>query len=426
MNFINLQKSTEKTVGRVITFLICALVLGNFVFYDILSLPKKQVIAAGSELSAVVSRLDPQVEVKISGCRGDMAVSAAFEDELGGAKERQTYEAAISVCGLPLKTVSVEEAEPFMVEPGGQSIGILLQTDGVSVVGFSPVVSADGSTSIPASEAGLNTGDFITDINGQKVNNNDDVAAIIEAAGQEGGLCKIAYLRNGIKHTAVVTPQFCADTGTWRIGLYVRDNTAGIGTLSFYEPDSGIYGALGHEVPDLEYGVDGETKGCIVRAAVQDIKEGTAGAPGEKVGVFLDEDWQGSITTNSTFGIFGELSEEPETEYSGELLPVALISEVEAGPAQIYTVVDGETVEAFDIEILKCMEGCKLTGKGMVIKVTDEDLFAAAGGIVQGMSGSPIIQNGKFVGAVTHVFINDPACGYACFGQWMLEDAGLS
>lgn len=421
-----------KRFDRLICFTLAVLIFVfsafNVLFFNIVSLDNKQVIRAGTELQLPGTMLGDKLGTVVN--HGSpyqcVTVDAVYEDDLpGAAANSENYEAVISLFGVPVKTVQVQEVESLMVEAGGQSIGILLRTDGVSVVGFSPVVLEDSSTVNPASDAGLETGDFITTINAQKINNNDDIASVIETAGASGEDCEIAYIRNGVKHEVTVKPLFCTDSQTWRIGLYVRDNTAGIGTLSFYEPTSGIYGALGHEIPDLQYGVSDDEKGMIVRAAVQGIKQGVAGKPGEKLGVFLDEDWQGDIRNNSSFGIFGVLQSPPEVEYSEQLLPVAAVGEAELGSAEIYTVIKDEQIESFEIKIIKLMDGYKLTGKGMVIEITDPELLDKTGGIVQGMSGSPIIQNGMFIGAVTHVFINDPTRGYACFGEWMMEDAGL-
>jgi len=385
---------------------------------------KKQSVPAGEQPTIGSTLLGTEAVLSAKGdSSNSLAVYADITSSAAAEAQEGKYDAVISVAGIPIKQVEVVETAQVMVEPGGQSIGILLQTDGVSVVGFSPVVLNDGSTVNPASEAGIETGDFITTINDRKINSNADIAEVIQKAGEAGEICTVKYLRSGMKHSAVIRPLLCCDSNTWRIGLYVRDNTAGIGTMSFYDPQTGVYGALGHEVPDLEYGVKGEIKGSIVRAAVRGITPGESGIPGEKIGVFLDEEWNGSITKNSTFGIFGTLEEAPQTSYANELLSTALPSQVHTGAAQIYTVLDGETIECFDIEIVKCMEGYKLTGKNMVIEVTDPELLEKTGGIVQGMSGSPIIQDGKLVGAVTHVMVNDPTRGYGIFIENMLEAA---
>ena len=413
--------SCLRSSGRLfLTLLVCCAVAFGFVFFDVLSISKTQIVYAGEQPIAPSDFFGNPAMISKYRTSGSGVVAAS-----SASGEDGEYDAAVSVYGLPVRSVHVQETAPVYVEPGGQSIGILLQTDGVSIVGFSPIVLEDGSSVNPALEAGLEKGDFITTINEQRVNSNDDVAAIIDKAGQGGELCAITYLRNGIKHSAVARPLFCTDCNAWRIGLYVRDNTAGIGTLSFYDPESGKYGALGHEVPDLKYGTENDDKGCIVRASVQGIKQGESGVPGEKVGVFLDEDWQGSIVKNNAYGVFGTLDSAPVVRYCGQTMPAALPSEIETGPAEIYTVIDGENIESFDINIIKCMEGYKLTGKCMVLEVTDKELLKKTGGIVQGMSGSPIIQNGKIVGAVTHVFVNDPTKGYGIYIENMLEAADL-
>ncbi len=409
--------------------LIALITIFNIAFFDIVSMDKKQIVRSGAEINvphAIVFNNLISVESNRQ-TRDAMTVSAALDEEstLSDNKEGSSSNATISIGNIPLKTVEVVNTETIKVIPGGQSIGILLQTEGVSIVGFSPVVTEDNTTVSPASDAGLITGDFIVTINEEKIINNEQIAEIINQAGSAAIDCEIVYLRNGIRHNVTIPPVFCSDSQSWRIGLYVRDNTAGIGTLTFYEPDSHIYGALGHQVPDLEHGVSGENKGSIVRAAVQGIKIGVVGTPGEKLGVFLDEQWEGDIRTNGSFGIFGVLQNDPEVNYQTEAIPTAMINEVEVGPAKIYTVVEGEEIEEFDIEITKLMSSYKLTGKGMIIKITDQRLLDITGGIVQGMSGSPIIQNDMFVGAVTHVFVNDPTQGYGCFAEWMFEEAGL-
>lgn len=318
------------------------------------------------------------------------------------------------------------EQERRYAVPGGQSIGVLLSTDGVTVVGFSPVVCEDGTLVNPAEESGLTTGDFITSINGQTVLSNEDISTIIEQAGEEGQNCQVIYQRNGYENLVELQPVFCQDTQTWRIGLYVRDNICGVGTLTFYDAKSRRFAALGHQVADIpaepEEHADAAI-GSVIRASVQSIHAGTAGTPGEKVGTFLNESWEGEIWLNGTFGVYGLMNDLPETALSQSLLPVAFPNEVQSGPAQIYTVLEGEEIESFSVNIIKTLENQKTSGHGMIIEITDQRLIDQCGGIVQGMSGSPIIQNGLLVGAVTHVFVNDPLHGYGCFASWMLEEA---
>jgi stage IV sporulation protein B len=211
------------------------------------------------------------------------------------------------------------------------------------------------------------------------------------------------------------------------LGLYIRDSAAGVGTLTFYAPDQGVYGALGHVITDM----DTQTpivvgSGEILQSSVSSINKSQSGEPGEKRAHFLKEGRTlGSVERNTSFGIFGKMSQLPEHSFRSEPMSVAFAEEVKEGPAHILTVVDKQKVEKFDIEIVHVSKQSSPATKGMVIKITDPKLLERTGGIVQGMSGSPIIQNGKLVGAVTHVFVNDPSSGYGCFIEWMLQDAGI-
>jgi len=318
--------------------------------------------------------------------------------------------------------LNLEQERRYAV-PGGQSIGVLLSTEGVTVVGFSPAVAEDGSLLNPAEEAGLVSGDFITSINGETVLSNADISRIISAAAEEKESCSILYLRNGYQRKADLEPVYCEDTESWRIGLYVRDNICGVGTLSFYDAESKRFAALGHTVADIQHDAGGKGIGSIIRASVQSIRMGAAGNPGEKMGAFLNEDWHGEIQTNGSFGVYGELSELPDTSLSESVLPIAFPHEVQSGPAHIYTVLEGEKIESFDVNIVKTLESHKSKGHGLILEITDSTLIDKCGGIVQGMSGSPIIQNGLLVGVVSHVFVNDPLHGYGCFALWMLEES---
>ena len=292
----------------------------------------------------------------------------------------------------------------FSLVVGGHSIGILLRTQGVTVVGHSPVISEKSQALYPAKEAGLEAGDFITKINGQEINKDRQVAEIVNKAGQGRKILHIEFLREQQTMEIDVKPLYCQDSGSFRIGLYIRDNTAGVGTLTFYDPKSNKYGALGHKVTNLEgYSSQEKDKGKIVPADIQGIKIGKKGLPGEKMGVFSGDKWQGNIENNSDYGIFGEMSKPLTNPYYSQPLPIALANQVKIGPAEIYTVLSGEKIEKFAIKINRILPNYRASGKGMIVEVTDPRLLEATGGIVQGMSGSPIIQDGRLVGAVTHV-----------------------
>ena len=401
-------------------------------YFDILSLSPVQKVLSGEELvlpgeQSRFSAMLPIVSVATDKTPDNHSIFAEqAQPAMGNSLNANSYRLDFRIGMLPLRSVTVAEITPLEVVVGGHSIGILLQTEGVTVVGHSAVIDDNGLTVYPAKNAGLRTGDFVTEINGIPIHSNAQIRSLIDEIGASGNICTIRYLRDGIVRSMEIEPLHCSDSQSFRIGLYVRDNTAGVGTLTFYEPISGIFGALGHGVSNMQYGVDDEEIGSIVRAAIQGIRTGEKGSPGEKLGVFIGSNWQGSITTNGNFGIYGRLQQEIVNDNFPQRLPVALPHQVEPGPAIIYTVIAGEEIQAFEIEIVRTMPNYLNSSKGMVIEITDEYLLAATGGIVQGMSGSPIVQNGRLVGAVTHVFVNNPQRGYACFAKWMLEEAGIN
>lgn len=406
--------------------MVCIIFLSLFsiAYFDVLALSPYQEIGQGenppffndSELKKEKNWRLP-VQPQISGQGEDFAAAMAAGDE--GYQVELTLEGVV-----PLKKIDVEVVTPEYLLVGGHSIGILLQTNGVTAVGHSPVILESGEGIYPAKDAGLITGDFITSINGQEIGTNKQMAQLVEEAGQAGKDLIIEYIRDGVKEEIKVSPLYCHDSQSYRIGLYVRDNTAGIGTLTYYDPATKGYGALGHKIAKLDgKSVEGESLGSVLRAEIQGIKIGRKGVPGEKMGVFVGNSWRGTIRKNTNLGIFGFADAGFTNPYFPEPLPVAFIGQVELGPAQICTVVKGEELGLYEIEINKILPNYRSSGKGMVIEITDEELLSQTGGIVQGMSGSPIVQNGRLVGAVTHVFINDPTKGYACFIEWMLDES---
>lgn len=328
---------------------------------------------------------------------------------------------------IPVRSVQVDVLPPLKLVPGGHSIGVVLHSQGVIVVGNSPVLSTKGDYQSPAKEAGIVVGDVILSINGTPVNSDSQVAEIIDISGKAKKTVDMLVKRGDSRLNIGVTPTLCSETKRYRIGLFVRDSAAGVGTLTFYDPHSQTYGALGHVITDSDTNqpIDCE-QGKIVLATVSGIQHGKRGQPGEKIGVFIEEsELLGDIRKNTQFGIYGKLNTLIGNDLYSEAIPVASMSQVQTGEAEMLTVVDGQTIERFSIEIQKINLQEAPEGKGLVIKVTDDRLLTKTGGIVQGMSGSPIIQNGKIIGAVTHVFVHDPTRGYGCFVDWMLMEGGL-
>ena len=328
--------------------------------------------------------------------------------------------------GFPLKSMEVTVLPELKVIPGGQSIGVRVQTDGVLIVGHHLVETDEGSVS-PGELADIHVGDMIIKMNGIKINEMNDINPIVQQSGEKEEPIEVELKRNGEFLKKELSPIKGKGDQTFRLGLYIRDSAAGVGTMTFYEPKSKKYGALGHVISDMDTRQPIEVhEGEIVSSKVTSIEKGMTGEPGEKLARFSsDRKVLGDIKKNSPFGIFGTLNEDLENGETEEPLEIGLSHQVQAGPAEILTVVNGDQVKRFGIEIVSSNEQKFPATKGMVIKVTDPELIEATGGIVQGMSGSPIIQNNRIIGAVTHVFINDPTSGYGCHIEWMLQEAEI-
>lgn len=332
-----------------------------------------------------------------------------------------------NIAGIPVKTVDIEVLKDFKVIPGGQSIGVKLNTLGVLVVGHHQIATEKGNLS-PGEISGVQVGDIITAINGKPITKMQDVAPFVQEFEKNNKPLIVDIFRDNVKLTKQLSPLKDKNEKVFKLGLYIRDSAAGIGTMTFYHPQTRKYGALGHVISDMDTKKPIVVKnGQIVKSTVTSIEKGSNGNPGEKLARFAaDREVIGNINRNSPFGIFGRLNRQVDNGVNDTPMPIALSNEVEEGPAEIYTVVNGNKVEKFDIEIISTIPQKFPATKGMVLKVTDKDLLSKTGGIVQGMSGSPIIQKGKVIGAVTHVFVNDPTSGYGVHIEWMLNEAGIN
>ena len=333
----------------------------------------------------------------------------------------------LDIAGFPIKKVNVEVIDNFKLVPGGQSIGVKLNTIGVLVVGHHLISTEQGRNS-PGEIAGIKVGDIITEINGKTIQRMADVSQIVQRAGEENKSLHLVLKREDQTIKAKLNPMKDETEQSYKLGLYIRDSAAGIGTMTFYHPDTKKYGALGHVISDSDTKKPIIVKdGQVVSSTVTSIEKGSNGDPGEKLARFSpNKEVIGNIKRNSPFGIFGSLKGNISNGTMDDAIPITLSHQVKEGPAEILTVIDGTKVERFDIEIVSSIPQKFPAIKGMVLKVTDEELLRKTGGIVQGMSGSPIIQDGKLIGAVTHVFVNDPSSGYGVHIEWMLHEAGLN
>lgn len=322
---------------------------------------------------------------------------------------------------IPLGAVPVDVVPREEVIVGGNTIGIKLYTEGLLVVQKAKILTEAGESVSPWENLDIQAGDYIMKANGKALDGSESLAKEVDSSG--GAPVTLLIQREGRNHEVVITPAKSVDDNCLRLGLWVRDSTAGIGTMTFALPESKRFCALGHAICDMDTGAAFTVMtGEIVDSTVVSISKGEKGVPGELQGAFkMPEKSMGIVTENSALGIFGEY--EGDSPAEGRRMPAALISEVETGDAVILSNIKGEEIREYAIEIERVYPKSFRSPKGMVIHVTDPELLAEAGGIVQGMSGSPILQNGKIVGAVTHVFVNDPTRGYGIFIENMLAEA---
>ncbi len=400
-------KKMRKIVKTAAVLLNIALitVLGIVVYYNKV-LPNNYCVSSGSELK--LSEIIETIPCTGANVGGKLAVEA------GSTNVRR---AELKLLGIiPIKTVNIQEVDEPVLIPCGNPFGIKLLTDGVIVVEVSGFETEDGFKA-PAAEAGIKTGDIIKTVNGEKVSSNDDIERLVSGGG--GELLTIKLERESKNIFLNVKPKLCTSDNSYRIGLWVRDSSAGIGTVTFYNPETGVFAGLGHPVCDVDTGnILPLSKGEVVNVTVNGIKRGTAGAPGELLGNFSSASAIGSLELNCEDGLFGVISS--FTPYN-EAIPLGMRQEIEVGEAYIYTTIKGNKPQKYKIVIEKIDLHDSKGSKNMIVRVTDKDLLEKTGGIVQGMSGSPIIQNGKLVGAVTHVFVNNPTKGYAIFADTMYE-----
>lgn len=342
-----------------------------------------------------------------------------------GSEISEKFEVVYKLFGIfPLRTSEIQVMTPMKLIPGGHSIGVTLQTKGVMVVGQAPVIDNKGKKAFPAKEAGIEIGDILLKINNKEVRTDQEVSNAVNSVGKDQGMATVLFKHQDKVVEKSMKPIYCEETKRYRVGLFVRDEAAGVGTLSFYDPVSKQYGALGHVITDADTNQKIEvSNGKIIASTIYAIEKGKRGHPGEKIGSFISNSrLNGTIEKNTLTGIFGTMDGEIENQYFKESIPVGWEPEIKIGPAKIYTVIEGEKIEEFDVNIDRVMNN-RTDSKNMIVRVTDPRLLDITGGIIQGMSGSPIIQDGKIIGAITHVFVNDSQRGYGVFIQNMLNDA---
>ena len=327
-----------------------------------------------------------------------------------------SYQVTLALGGwLPVRTIRAVVTERPTVTVCGTPFGVKMFSEGALVVGFSDVNTAAGPEN-PAKAAGLRLGDRVIRIGSTATEDNDAVKQALEAA--QGGAVEVVYVRSGEQRQTSLTPVWDASSAQWRAGMWVRDSSAGVGTLTFVDAERGVFAGLGHPISDGDTGESIALRsGEIVPCQITGCSAGTVGSPGELKGKFLSSHAIGSIRINGENGVYGTT----RTDFAGQMLEVAFAQEVETGDAEIWSTVSGQSPRAYRVRIERVSDADPR--RNMVLRVVDKTLLSQTGGIVQGMSGSPIVQNGRLVGAVTHVLVNDPTRGYGIFAQTMLEQA---
>lgn len=325
---------------------------------------------------------------------------------------------------IPLKAVEVQKIKDLEICPGGNPVGVRVNSEGVIIVGYSEIEINNKKEESPGKAAGLEIGDVILRVNGENMENSMDLLKTIKECDNES--IKVDILRNGENLTKTIYLKK-ENNKDYKIGLWIRDSTAGVGTMTFFDPTTKKFGALGHPITDADTNEPFLVKkGDLLESSIISVRKGEKGSPGELKGIFLNEETPtGNIEKNTQSGIFGEIKNTQVLNNKIKPLKVGFRDEISVGKAKIITTVDESGPQEFDIEIEKTLNQSIPGSKSMVIKITDPRLLQKTGGIVQGMSGSPIIQNDKIVGAVTHVLINKPDTGYGIYIEWMLQEAGI-
>ena len=318
--------------------------------------------------------------------------------------------------GFTLKQIDVNVLPETKVVPIGKVIGLKLYTNGVLIVGMTEI---DGEK--PYEYTGLKEGDTILEINNTEIDSIEKLKEVVNKSNGEE--LELKYLRDGTISVSNIKP-VQTNTDEYKLGLWVRDAATGVGTITYYEPESGKFAALGHGIVDVDTDklIDIES-GEVVTSSIVAIKKGEQGIPGEIKGTIMNQTNIGEVTKNTDFGIYGNLTNTASLNINFQkAIDVALRSEIKTGNAKVLCTLENGVTKEYDIEIKKIYANNNSDNKSMLIKVTDENLLNQTGGIIRGLSGAPIIQNGKFCGAVTHVLVSDPTMGYAVFGDLMIKE----
>lgn len=373
------------------------------VFYLQSTLPNQLYVTSGQEIRLAGGQIEVE---EVMGCTTVEKSGTLGEAKLMGF--------------LRIKSIALKEVERPWLVPCGEPFGIKMLTQGAMVIGLGSVQGNNGNQS-PAKNAGVQVGDIILSYNDIVISSSSQLNRLTSENG--GTPAKLLIQRGEKQLTLSLTPALNTQ-GEYQMGLWVRDSSAGIGTLTYYNPIDQSFGGLGHGVCDVDTGeLMPFQSGEVVEVFITGAKKGVNGIPGELYGEFHTSVQTGVLTDNRTSGVYGTLYSKPSQE---QAIPMAFRQEVHTGPAEILVTLEGIEPHRYAITIEKVNQKEFLHHRDMILKITDPKLLEKTGGIVQGMSGSPILQDGKLVGAVTHVFVNDPTRGYGIFSETMLKESGFA
>lgn len=415
MNKINIK---DKILKRIL-ILILSIIVYIYVC-NITLLPSNIIVFQGEEvylrtIAGISVRKNNNIKM------GSVEAANSMESNSSSYASAGTYEINLDLFGtIPVKEINVNVIERTKVIPCGDLIGVKMYSNGALVVGFSEVIGIDGKVYKPFDGIDIDEGDTIVEINGVKTSNTDElIEQVNKSNGEE---IEIKYIKNNESKTASIIP-IENKSGEYKIGIWVRDATAGVGTLTFIEPSTGNFAALGHGIVDIDTGgIFNISNGELVGSKMISIKKGVKNEPGEIRGIVDSSDGIGEISRNTNYGVFGFVTDMNKYNVdNNKEYEVALRSEIKEGEAEIICELENDIKQRYKIKIEKVYTSNNYDNKSMLIKVIDDRLIEKTGGIIQGMSGSPIIQNGKFIGAITNVLVSDPTTGYAIFGDLMVK-----
>lgn len=402
----------------ILLFIIFLLLILLAYVTNITSIPDSVILFEDDELS-----LETIAGVKIQEKSND-AIEASTklnDDKVSNNSLDNKKEYNLSLLGVNLKTITANIIPETRVVPLGDLVGLKLYTKGVLVVGISEIKGEDNKTYKPYEEAGIEQGDSIIKINDEKIESTEDLLECVSKTN--GKTMNVTYIKGGEEVEKTITP-VKTSKNTYKLGIWVRDAGAGVGTLSFYDETSNTIASLGHGIQDVDTEEMLEiSSGEFVTAEIVNIKKGEENNPGRIEGTIEDSKNLGTVYSNTRFGVYGKINNKNELNIdTSKAIKVALRNEIKEGDAKIICTLEDGKKEEYNVRIQKIFKNNNENNKSMIVKVTDERLLEKTGGIIQGMSGSPIIQNGKMIGALTHVLVSDPTMGYGVFADLMLKE----